>query len=442
MWFAYLLCHPDDVKYVLQDNNQNFHKGFTYKYLKPLIGLGLLTNEGESWLRQRRLAQPAFHRQRLGGLSRVTTAAIERMLKRWQEKQAVGPIDVAHEMASLTMEIFSRALFGSGLEADVTRVIDAATVGQEHVNWRITHLVSLPERYPTRRNLRFNRALRVLDASVYSIIEQRRAAIETFWGQVGNGTKEPSLTDQDEISLAQDESGIGNDLLTLLMEARDEETGERMTDRQLRDEVMTIFLAGHGTTANALAWTWRLLALNPEVEERLHAEVDDVLNGKLPIMADLPRLQYTRMVLDEALRLRPPVWAVVRFPLADDSAGGYRLPAYTSVILSSYVTHRHPEFWDEPERFDPERFRPELASKRPKYAYFPFGGGPHMCIGNEFAITAGVLALATIAREFRLRSVPGHRIDLEPLITLRPLGGLPMFVERRDQRSHRGALLQ
>jgi cytochrome P450 len=414
MWFAYLLSHPDAIKHVLQDNAPNYRKGFTYDSLKPLIGLGLLTNEGELWLRQRRLAQPAFHHQRLGGLADVMTAPVEHMLARWRDTAAPGPIDVADEMTRLTMQVITRALLGSSLGADATRVNQAVTVGQEHVNWRITHLISLPERYPTPRNLRFKRALRVLDAAVYSLIEQRRMV-------------------EDEAIVSRDESGTSTDLLSLLMEASDEETGQGMTDRQLRDEVMTIFLAGHETMANALAWTWHLLALHPEVEEQLHAEVDHVLNGKVPLIADLPHLRYTRMVLDEALRLRPPVWAMVRFPLADDTVGGFRLPAYTSVVLSPYVTHRHPEFWEEPERFDPERFRPELVSKRPRFSYFPFGGGSHLCIGNEFAIMGCVLVLATIAREFRLLSVPGHRVELEPLITLRPLGGLPMLFEPRDK---------
>ena len=204
-----------------------------------------------------------------------------------------------------------------------------------------------------------------------------------------------------------------------------------MTDRQLRDEIMTIFLAGHETVANALVWTWHLLSENPAVEARLLAEVDSVLTGDRPALADLPRLEYSRMVLDEALRLRPPVWAVPRCPLADDAAGGYRIPAHSSVILSPFVTHRHPEFWDEPERFDPERFRPDRAAGRPRYAYFPFGGGPRMCIGSEFALMEGVLVLATIAREFRLVQATMRRVELEPLITLRPLGGLPMLVERR-----------
>lgn len=418
IWFAYLLSHPDDIKHVLQDNNQNYGKGFTFEYLKPVLGLGLLTNQGDSWLAQRRLVQPSFQHQRLGELADVMTGSIERMLERWRdEAEAETPVDVVAEMTGLTMEIVSRALFGSGFGADANRVSEAVRVAQEHVNWQITHLFSVPERYPTPRNLRFKRALGVLDGVVYSIIEQQQMATRV--------DGEPS-----------------NDLLTLLLEARDQETGEGMSDLQLRDEVMTIFLAGHETTANALAWAWHLLAVNPEVEERLHAEVDDVLNGRLPILADLPRLQYTRMVFDETLRLRPPVWTVGRFPFANDAAHGFHIPAYTSIILSPYVTHRHPEFWDEPGRFNPDRFQPERVAERPKYAYFPFGGGPRMCVGSEFAIMEGVLALAAIAREFRFRTLPGHRVELEPLITLRPRGGLPMLLDSRAQRRPRVSSLE
>jgi cytochrome P450 len=226
--------------------------------------------------------------------------------------------------------------------------------------------------------------------------------------------------------------GERSDLLTLLLEALDTDGSEQMTEMQLRDEVMTILLAGHETTANALVWSWHYIAANPEVEERLRAEVDSVLGGRQPGLADLGGLKYTRMVFDEALRLRPPVWALFRCPLTDDEAGGYRVPSFTTIILSPYVTHRHPEFWDDAERFDPERFLPERVAGRPRYAFFPFGGGPRMCLGAEFATMEGVLALASIAQEFQIEAVPGHTVELEPLITLRPAGGLPMILRRRN----------
>ena len=413
MWNSYLLSHPDDIKRVLQDNNQNYRKGLIYQYLKPVLGLGLLTNEGESWLSQRRLAQPAFHRQELGELTSIMTGAIGAMLDRWRNQTEVAPRDIAAEMAHLTMDMVGQALLGSDLAGTSAQVHDAVKVGQEHVNWRITHPFSLSENYPTPRNRRFTKALRTLDDLVYSIIEQRRHSSSAVLSGAKGGAS-------------------GHDLLTLLLEARDEDTGEGMTDWQLRNEVITIFLAGHETTANALAWAWHLLSLHPEVEEQIYTEVDSVLCGRLPTLQDITRLTYTRMVLDETLRLCPPAWVIARFPVADDEASGYRIPAYSQVILSSYVTHRHPDLWQEPERFDPERFQPDQAVQRPRYAYFPFGGGPRMCIGSEFAVMEGVLALATVAREYRLRALPGHKVEPEALITLRPRGGLPMFVERRQ----------
>jgi cytochrome P450 len=310
------------------------------------------------------------------------------------------------------MDMVGMALLGSDLGADAAQVREAVKVGQEHVNWRITHLFSLPERYPTPRNRRFHQALRTLDNVVYSIIDRRREV---------------------PASPERAEGASGHDLLTLLLEARDDETGEGMTDDQVRDEVMTIFLAGHETTANALAWAWHLLSSHPEIEEHLHQEVDSVLSGRSPGFGDIAHLKYTRMVIDETLRLFPPVWAIARFPVRNDEAGGYGIPAYSQVILSPYVTHRHADFWEEPERFDPERFLPDRIAQRPKYAYFPFGGGPRMCIGSEFALMEGVLALATIAGQYRLRPVPNHKVEPEPLITLRPKGGLPMYIEPRGK---------
>ena len=246
MWNSYLLSHPDDIKRVLQDNNQNYRKGLIYQYLKPVLGLGLLTNEGESWLSQRRLAQPAFHRQELGELTSIMTGAIGAMLDRWRNQTEVAPRDIAAEMAHLTMDMVGQALLGSDLAGTSAQVHDAVKVGQEHVNWRITHPFSLSENYPTPRNRRFKKALRTLDDLVYSIIEQRRRSSSAVLSGAEGG-------------------GSGHDLLTLLLEARDDDTGEGMTDWQLRNEVITIFLAGHETTANALAWAWHLLSLHPEV---------------------------------------------------------------------------------------------------------------------------------------------------------------------------------
>ena len=412
IWHACLVAHPDDVKRVLQDNADNYTKGFVFDYLKTVLGRGLLTDEGESWRQQRRLVQPAFQHQRLREMTDAINASIQRMLARWREAPAVREVDLAQEMTSLTLDIVTNAVIGSPFASDGGAVSEAVRVAQEHINWQIMRLLTWSDRIPTPRNRRFKRALSTLNDAVYALLDERRRELA-----------------------AQDESASGatrrTDLLTLLIEALDVEGSEHMTEMQLRDEVMTILLAGHETTANALVWAWHFIAANSEVAERLRAEVDAVLGGRHPCLADLAALEYTGMVFDEALRLRPPVWALFRCPLTDDALGGYRVPSFTTIILSPYLTHRHPEFWDDPERFDPERFDPSRAAGRPRYAFFPFGGGPRMCLGGEFATMEGIMALASMAQEFELEALPGHEVALEPLITLRPAGGLPMIVRRR-----------
>jgi cytochrome P450 len=403
IWHAYLVSHPDDIRHILQDNNQNYRKGFSYEVLKPVLGTGLLTNEGDSWLRQRRLAQPAFHRARIARISGVISECIEAMLQRWDARtDPEAPVDILPEMIRLTLEVVSRTLLGVQLGTEAEQVGQAVRELQAHVNYRATHLFSLPEKYPTPRNRRFHRWLSLLDSIVFRIIERHRT---------GGAT--------------------GDDLLSMLLNARDQDSGEGMSDRQLRDEVMTIFLAGHETTATALAWTWYLLSENPEAEARLHAEVDAVLGRRPPAYRDLASLPYARMVLEESMRLYPPAWAVGRFAVDDDEVGGYRLPKGSQVVMSQYVTHRHPQFWDRPEAFDPERFTPERSAGRPRFAYFPFGGGPRMCIGADFAMIEAQLALAAVARRYRLRLAPRQRVETDALVTLRPKHGMVMHIEPR-----------
>jgi cytochrome P450 len=418
LWSAYLLSHPDDVKHVLQDNHQNYRKGFTFGYLKPLVGSGLLTAEGESWRIQRRLIQPAFHHRRLDGIVELMAKAAEDLAARWLIRRETCPVDVVQEMTAVTLQIVSNAILGVDLDAATSQIGEAIGVIQEQINWRITHLFFTPDRYPTPRNLKFRRSLRILEDAVFSMIEMKRI------------DRSRNQADDDFHSHGGHEGG--NDVLSLLLEAQERDPASAIPDLLLRDEVMTFLLAGNETTANALAWTCHFLALNPEAEERLHSEVDSVLHGRRPALADLSRLRFTRMVFEETLRLRPPVWALGRFSLADDQVGRYRLSAYSSVLLSPYVTHRHPEFWEIPERFDPDRFRPEQVASRPGHAYFPFGAGPRMCIGREFAIMEAVVCLATIAGQFKLRALADHSVEPEPLITLRPKGGMPMYVETRS----------
>jgi cytochrome P450 len=402
VWPVYVINHPDFIKQVLQEHHRSYNKdNFDYRLLRPLLGKGLLTNDGASWLHQRRLIQPTFHRQRLAAFGSLMTEATLAMLERWEHCAERGEVlDIAAEMMRLTLRIIGQALFSIDLSAQANTVGQALTRANDYL------CAPLPPLFvPTPRNRRLQTALRCLDALVYDLITTRRQS-------------------------QQDTP----DLLSVLLGVRDEETGEGMHDRQIRDEVITLLLAGHETTAVALCWTWYLLAQHQECEQRLHAEVDAILGGRLPTVEDLPNLPYNRMVLEESLRLYPPAWSFSRNPLADDELGGYHIKAGSTVLLCPYTTHRHPAFWEQPEVFDPLRFTPERAASRPHYAYFPFGGGPRLYIGSAFAMMEAHLILATVAQRYRLRLGTGVRVEPEPLITLRPRGGLPMLVQPRRGR--------
>jgi cytochrome P450 len=331
----------------------------------------------------------------------LMTEAADAMVERWwTHPQASEPVEIASEMMSLTLGIVGQALFSLDLAHDVS------TVGQA-----VTTLVKLlgdyvyapfpPLSVPTPRNRHMRAAIHELDAVVSGIIKERRANYA--------------------------DSG---DLLSMLLLARDLDSGEGMSDHQVRDEVMTVLLAGHETTANALTWTWYLLSQHPKIEGRMHAELATVLGGELPTIEHLPHLTYTAMALQVALRLYPPIWVLSRQALADDELGGCTVSQGSMVILSPYATHRHPAFWEQPEVFDPERFTPERVAARPHFAHFPFGGGPRQCIGSSFAIMEAQLILATVAQRYRLRLVSGHPVVPEAKLTLRPRYGMPMTLER------------
>ncbi len=397
-WPFYLIIHPDDVKRVFHENYGNYNKDtFAYQAMRPFLGQGLITNDGDFWLKQRRLMQPAFHRKRLDSFGQLMSEATLAMLDRWhRQAQREQPLDIAHEMMRLTLRIIGQALFS----IDLTDETDALSLSITRMCKLTTESISsppIPLSIPTRRNRSIKTTMRTLDAMMDGIISERRKL--------------------------RTETG---DLLSMLLEARDEETGDRMNDRQLRNEVISLLFAGHETTANALTWTWYLLSQHPEVERRLHVELDEVLAGQRPSLERLPHLPYSRMVLDEALRLYPPVHAANRKAVAADELAGYHIPANSIIAVCPYLTHRHPAFWEQPERFDPERFTPQRAAGRPQYAYFPFFGGPRMCIGKDFALMEAQLVLATVAQHYQLRLVPGHLVESEPLLTLRPRGGLPM----------------
>jgi cytochrome P450 len=400
---VFLVTDPVWTKHVLQDNADNYgRKTRSVEALKETLGNGLLTTTGPSWWRNRRLAQPSFHKQRLAGFAEIMAASAADFVDRLAgTADGRAPFDVVPEFSRLTLRILGRCLFERDLTDEADAVGGALQVVLHHTIEKLATFFPLPGALPTPKNLRFRAALRALDRVVLSLIADRR----------------------------RDGADRG-DLLSMLLAARDEETGEGLSDQQLRDEVMTLLLAGHETTAMALSWTSYLLSLHPGARRLLEQEADATLAAGGPARGeDLPRLRYTRMVLDESLRLYPPAWVVTRSADVDDEIAGFAIPAGSRVLVSPYVTHHDPTLWDDPEGFDPERFAPE--TQRARYAYFPFGGGPHLCIGAGFAIMEATIVLATIARRLRLDLEPGRPVAMEPLVTLRPTPGI--FVTARPR---------
>lgn len=399
---VYMLFHPNDVKHVLQENNQNYVKGPIIGRVKVLIGEGLFTSEGPFWRRQRRLAQPAFHRDRIASFFDTMVRCTTDRLDAWETHADNGqPFDVAADMNELTLTIVGLTLFSRDLSGEAAAVGSAMRDAVKFTADRAMSYLVPPLFLPTRRNRDFRVALRTLDRMVFETIEARRRSGDD-----------------------------GRDLLGMLMSARDEETGERMTARQLRDELMTFILAGHETTAVALSWTWYLLAQHPEVEDRLRREVMGLLGTSPPTIEDLPKLPLTRRVVSEAMRLYPPVWGIGRQSIAADTVGGYQLPAGAVVNMSPWVTHRDPAIWEEPDRFDPDRFLPERSKDRPRFAYFPFSGGPRLCIGESFALMEAQIVIAMTVQRYALRLRPDHVVVPEVHLTLRPRDGLPMTLHR------------
>jgi len=397
---AYFLYHPDAIEYVLSTNAKNFIKSMSLRsnFFQRLVGNGLVTSEGEFWRRQRRLAQPAFHRQRISAYGEVMAEYAQRLISSWRAGEVR---DIHRDMMRLTLEIVVKTLFSTDVSGDTEKVAGVLARIVKPFSSQATLKWILDNRLPTPTHRQFHADAKEIDEIVYRIIAERRA----------------SGHDQ-------------GDLLSMLLEAHDDD-GSRMTDRQLRDEVMTLFLAGHETTALTLAWSWYLLAENPEVEREFHAELDEVLKGRLPSVADIPRLEYTEMIAKESMRLYPPAYGVGRESIAECEIGGFRVPAKTQVFMFQWVTQRDPRFFDEPERFYPQRWTEDFISRLPKYAYFPFGGGPRQCIGNYFAMMEVVLLLATIGQRFRLTLVPDHPVTLLPAMSLRPREGIKVVVHER-----------
>jgi len=394
----HVFTRPDDVRHVMQENNRNYVKGDIIAKMKVLLGEGLFTSEGDFWRRQRRLAQPAFHRQRIQGFGALMTDTVSRALIGWEEPARDGrPIDVMEEMSRLTLTIVGRALFGIDLADRASDVGRPLLIALEELTRYVLNPIALPLALPTPGHRRLRRALLDLDRVVLAIIEKRR--------------REP---------------GEHDDLLAMLMEARDADTGESMSSRQLRDEVMTFVLAGHETTAVTLAWAVHLLESHPEVEAAVRREVRSALGDRRPELADLRNLALVRRVIDETLRLYPPLSALHRQAIAADEIGGVPIPPRGLVFLLPYITHRDPTVWPDPERFDPDRFLPEAVERRHRFAYFPFGAGPRLCIGNEFALMEAQIALAMMLQRWRFEPVPGRPVSSEVRITLRPTDGVWM----------------
>ncbi|MFP4090053.1 MAG: cytochrome P450 [Cyclobacteriaceae bacterium] len=388
----FVLSHPDYVKHVLVDNNRNYKKAFSFNFLRYTIGNGLLTNEGESWLKQRRTAQPAFHRQRLSALLGSMVTVTEQLVSEWQKKAAGRQtVALAEEMMKTTAAIVSRALFGTDVGSFSRELVHLITVLNQQTTHKVVNPLRSPMWLPTPNNLQLKNAIKRMDEIIFGIIEQRR------------------------ISSAQQ-----HDLLAMLMDARDAETGDQMDDRQLRDEVVTLMIAGTETSANALSWSFSLLMQHPEVLNRLRKEADEVL-GSGPLSSEsLGRLQYTTQVLNEAMRIYPPAWTTGREALSDDEIAGFPIPKGSQVYMCTYTVHRHPDFWAEPHRFDPDRFSPENSKGRHKFAFFPFGGGPRYCIGNNFAMMEMQVILATLVHHFEWQPLSALPPALDPLLSLRP----------------------
>jgi cytochrome P450 len=395
-----LIYHPDAIEEVLVARNRDFIKSRGVRVLQGLIGDGLVVSEGELWLRQRRLMQPAFHRQRVAAYGEVMAAYAARQAAGWQDGAV---LDIHEEMMAVTRAVVARTLFDADVSDEARAIGDAAETATEFFGRRMQSLLQLvPLWFPTPANVRARRAIGRLDQLVYRIIADRRRS-------------------------AQDRG----DLLSILLQARDADDGSRMTDQQVRDEVLTLFLAGHETTAGALSWTWYLLAQHPEVEARLADELGAILGGRPPTVADLPALRYTEMVVTESMRLYPPAYALGRQAARATEVAGHPIAPGVIVIMPTWVVHRDARWHDEPETFRPERWADDAARRLPRFAYFPFGGGPRQCIGNTFATMEAVLILAAIAQRFRLTLVPGPPVEPRPYITLRPKPGIRVRLERR-----------
>jgi cytochrome P450 len=428
-WDILLLTHPDAVRHVLQDNYLNYSKDtFQYRLLGSITGSGLLTSDGDLWRKRRRMAQPAFHRSHIGGFAPAMAKAVSAMMDDWERYVGTGrPVDIAAEMMHLALDIVGRCVLGVDLRTEAASLADATLIVLDHIMHRARLLDLIPSFLPTSRNRRFQSAMDEMERCVMSLIDDRlsglgpgdpgrKAVAETIAGR-SRGETSGVVTEAETPTLLT--------MLCLKVVAGD------LSRTDVRDEIMTMIIAGHETVASALAWTWYLLADHPEVDEALARESRSVLGEALPSQDAVQKLPFTTQVFHETMRLYPTAWMISRRAIDDDVAAGAKIPAGALVMTSPYATQRHPDLWPEPDTFDPGRFSEDKARGRPRYAYFPFGGGPHICIGNNFAVLEAVITIAVVTRSLRVCLVPDHPVVEEPGVTLRPKYGLVMTLERR-----------
>lgn len=401
LFITHQLSHPDHIQQVLQSNAANYRKGRDYRILRLSLGEGLLTSEGALWQKQRKMTQPAFQSQQVASFVRVMEEHTLAMLERWEQFALKAEVfDVVPELMRMTLNIASQSLFSTNLESDADVIRHTLAVGRDYTVQRAWSIIPMPASLPTRRNREYIQALASFHAIIDRMVAERRRSGERV-----------------------------SDFLTLLMEARDD-NGAPMSDRQLRDEIATLLTAGHETTTLALAWTLFLIAQHPGVVEGMAAELA-FLNGAAPSYGDLFKLKYTRQVVEESMRLYPPVWVLSRTAINDDVMGGLHIPAGSEILIFPYITHRHPKWWRDPESFCPDRFAPENSAARPRFAYLPFGAGPRTCVGLNFAMTEILVALALVLQRFRIElAIDPAKVIPDPSVTLRPDPGVPARLRR------------
>lgn len=401
---VYMLNHPDYAKHVLQQQHKKYIKSPGYRPLRLLVGNGTFTSEGDFWLRQRRMCQPAFSKSSVEIYADAVQTCTQQAIESWQAyAKAKKPINICREMMKLTMEVIGRTLFSTGLGKDAQYVWEPLTIALDYINKRALRSPFVwPVKVPVSSNVRFQEAVSKLDAIIYGMIEQRKQ-------------------DQD----------WPEDLLSTFLQYRDEETGEPMSMEQIRDECMTIFLAGHESSANVLSWAFYEIARNAEVQERMQAEIDATVSSSVPTYADLRSFEYLYQVMNETMRLYPPIWHLGRQNLVEDEIGGYIIPPKTHIRICPFLLHRHPDFWDAPNDFQPDRFNKENSKKQTPFSFIPFGMGPRLCIGRNFALMEMALILAMVLQRFRVHLAPGTEVELGPLLTLRPKEDFDLWISER-----------